>query len=384
MANSEVDGESAQDIYEAIADNEGGMAPLSVLNPTWVQAITVALGGDPTLPSNIPSPGTGASLYQQYCSSCHGALAGSAKTGATAAQIQNGINTVNEMTSLSFLTAAQVQDISDALSGGGGGGGGGGGTDGVALYDQYCAACHGSLANSDKSGASAALIQNGINNVGEMSSLSFLTSTQVQAISDALSGGGGGGGLPANHTDDKDGALHAPGKDTPYSSGCTACHGTTLQGDLGPSCFSCHDQKWNEDPPSGGGTGGGTGGTDGAALYAQYCEACHNSLSNSNQSGASASLIQNGINNVGEMSSLSFLSATQVQAIADALSGGTGGGSGGGSSGPPASHTDDKKGALHMPGKDTPFSSGCTACHGTTLQGDLGPSCFSCHDDKWN
>jgi len=188
--------------------------------------------------------------------------------------------------------------------------------------------------------------------------------------------------LPANHTDDKDGALHAPGKDTPYSSGCTACHGTTLQGDLGPSCFSCHDQKWNEDPPTGGGTGGGgTGGTDGAALYAQYCATCHNRLSNSNQSGASAALIQNGINNVGEMSSLNFLTVAQVQAISDAMNGVTGGG---GSSGPPASHTDNKDGALHMPGKDTPFRSGCTACHGATLRGDLGPSCFSCHDDKWN
>ena len=312
LSNSEVRGESAEEIYGAIADNEGGMAPLSVLNPTWVQAITVALGGDPTLPPTIPAPGTGSSLYQQYCSSCHGALASSSKAGATAVRIQNGIDTEPQMSSLSFLTSTQVQAIADAL-GGVTGGGGTGGTDGASLYQVNCETCHGGLANSEKAGALAGEIQNAINNdTGGMGVLSSLTPTEVQSIADALSGGtgggGGGGGLPANHTDDKDGALHGPGKDTPYSSGCTACHGTTLQGDLGPSCFSCHDQKWNEDPPAGGGGGGGL----------------------------------------------------------------------------PASHTDDKGGALHMPGKDTPYSSGCTACHGTTLQGDLGPSCFSCHDQKWD
>ena len=91
LANSEVKGESAQDIYDAIAENEGGMGPLSVLNPTWVQAITVALGGDPTLPPDMPAPGTGDALYQQYCSNCHGTLANSDKTGSTAGQIQGAI-----------------------------------------------------------------------------------------------------------------------------------------------------------------------------------------------------------------------------------------------------------------------------------------------------
>jgi mono/diheme cytochrome c family protein len=345
LSNSEVEGESAREIYQKINENEGGMGPLSVLNPIWIQAITVALGGDPTLPADIPAPGTGASLYQQYCSACHGPLASSAKVGATAAQIQNGINNVADMNSLNFLTTTQVQLIADALSGstggGGTGGGGAGGTDGLTLYTANCASCHGPLASSSKAGASASQIQNAINNdTGGMGVLSGLASTQVQAIADALSGGGGGGGaggggLPASHTDDKDGALHAPGKDTPYSSGCTACHGTTLLGDLGPSCFSCHDQKWSEDPPSSGTGGGGTGGTtDGATLYIANCSSCHGPLASSSQSGASASQIQNAINSDrGGMGVLSALTSTQIQAIADALSGSTGGGGGGGGTG---------------------------------------------------
>lgn len=47
-----------------------------------------------------------------------------------------------------------------------------------ALYNQYCAGCHGIA----KQGASAALIQTGINTISAMSSLSSLTAAQVAAI----------------------------------------------------------------------------------------------------------------------------------------------------------------------------------------------------------
>lgn len=51
---------------------------------------------------------------------------------------------------------------------------------------------------------------------------------------------------PADHTDEEDGVLHKPGKDTPFSNGCTDCHGSELTGSIAaPSCFTCHGEVWN-------------------------------------------------------------------------------------------------------------------------------------------
>jgi mono/diheme cytochrome c family protein len=62
-----------------------------------------------------------------------------------------------------------------------------GGLDGAQLYADNCQRCHGSLANSEKRGASAASIQDAIDgNKGSMGSLSSLTPEEVQAIADAL------------------------------------------------------------------------------------------------------------------------------------------------------------------------------------------------------
>lgn len=262
LANSEVKGESVAEIYKVIAENEGGMGPLSVLRPQWIQAIALALGGDTTLPTDIPASGTGASLYQQYCSNCHGALASSAKAGTTASQIQQAITSdTGGMAQFGFLTAQQIQDIADALSGGGTGGGGtGGGTDGASLYQTNCSSCHGSLSNSSQAGASVNQIQQAIaNDTGGMGVLNSLTSTQIQAIADALSGGGGTGG-------------------------------------------------------------GGTSGTDGASLYQTNCSSCHRDLGNSQVSGKSARSIRNAIaDDKGGMSSLGFLTNEQIDAIAAVL-----------------------------------------------------------------
>lgn len=49
--------------------------------------------------------------------------------------------------------------------------------------------------------------------------------------------------LPADHTVDKGGAKHAPNLFEPEQN-CTGCHGSSLQGGEGPSCYSCHGKKW--------------------------------------------------------------------------------------------------------------------------------------------
>ena len=60
-------------------------------------------------------------------------------------------------------------------------------TDGATLYANNCAACHGTLANSAKGGATLTRTQGAIaGNVGGMGYLSSLSTTQLQAIVAAL------------------------------------------------------------------------------------------------------------------------------------------------------------------------------------------------------
>jgi len=53
------------------------------------------------------------------------------------------------------------------------------------------------------------------------------------------------------HTDREDDAMHAPGKERPFTNGCTDCHGADLTGGLGQSCYNCHDEEWDNDSGSG-------------------------------------------------------------------------------------------------------------------------------------
>jgi len=63
-----------------------------------------------------PAPAVdGAALYAANCAGCHGALAASAKKGATAAQIQVRMFTTPYASRT--LTAAEVQAVADALAG---------------------------------------------------------------------------------------------------------------------------------------------------------------------------------------------------------------------------------------------------------------------------
>ena len=47
----------------------------------------------------------------------------------------------------------------------------------------------------------------------------------------------------------------------------------------------------------------------------------------------------------------------------------------------PAGHTENMSGVMHKPGKTDPLSN-CTMCHGQTLVGGAGPSCYMCHNNN--
>ena len=391
---SNINGTSVSAISAAI-NNIASMSNVSV-TATEIQAISdflIGSSGGSTGGGTSGGGGTvdGQALFTANCSACHGAT-GSGINDKTASGITTAMSNIGSMGNVS-VTATEIQAISVFLTGSTGGGtsGGGGTVDGQALFTANCSACHGAT-GSGINGTSVSAISAAISNIASMSNVS-VTATETQAISDFLTGssggssGGGSGGLPTNHTNAEDGVLHAPGNNYPYSNGCTACHGVSLQGGVGPSCFACHSKEWNESAPSGGGsTGGGTSGTTtgGQALFSTYCSACHGA-SGSNINGRTTNAISTAIANIGSMNSIS-LTTTEIQAIADYLSGSTGGGdsgSSGGTGGLPASHTNTEEGVPHAQGNDYPYTNGCTSCHGSTLRGAIGPSCYSCHGQEW-
>ncbi|MDH5517171.1 MAG: PKD domain-containing protein, partial [Gammaproteobacteria bacterium] len=342
------------------------MNSLSSLSAAQIQAIADYLAS--LTPPPPPTTIDGASLYASSCAACHGATSSSTKIGATALRINTGIVSVSAMNYLNTLTALEVQAIADYLA-----------TfaapppatDGATLYANSCSSCHGAGAATSKGGADVTRINSGIASVASMNYLSTtLSAADIQSIAGYLAQfapSGGTGSVP--HTDMKDGVGHAIDKDTPFSSGCTSCHGASLQGSIGPSCTTCHGQKWSESAPSGGGSGGtsvphtdmkdGVGhAIDKDTPFSSGCTSCH---------GAS---LQGSIGP----------SCTTCHGQKWNESAPSGGGSGGAS----VPHTDMKDGVGHAIDKDTPFSSGCTSCHGASLQGSIGPSCTTCHGQKWN
>ena len=241
---------------------------------------TVGSAVPPASTSPTPTPTVdGAALYTANCAGCHGALATSAKKGATAAQIQVRMYTTPY--AKSTLTTAEIQAIADALSA----------TppttttpppttttppptttvDGAALYTANCAGCHGPLATSAKKGATAAQIQ--VRMYTTPYAKSTLTAAEIQAIADAL-------------------LVTPPTTTTPPPTTTTPPPTTTT-------------------PPP-------TTTVDGAALYTANCAGCHGPLATSAKKGATAAQIQVRMYTTPYASRT--LTTAEIQAIADALS----------------------------------------------------------------
>ena len=247
LAETTKPGRTAAEIQTAI-NTVSAMQSLSSLTPEEIQAIAAVLPTPQTGDSGSPIDGT--TLYVTDCSSCHGPLATSTKAGATADQIQNAINNnIGGMGALSSLSADQIQAIASVLPPAPTTGSGSTGTtqpaapDGATLYADNCAACHGALASSAKAGATADQIQNAISTVGAMSSLSSLTSADIQAIADALatSSSSGSGTATGGDTTPACGSCHGlppDGSTDPNVAGAHAAHQTLA--DVGTNCDVCH------------------------------------------------------------------------------------------------------------------------------------------------
>lgn len=61
--------------------------------------------------------------------------------------------------------------------------------------------------------------------------------------SGAAGSAGTAGSGPADHTESMSGVMHKPGKEDPLAN-CTACHGADLTGGASaPSCYDCHNSQ---------------------------------------------------------------------------------------------------------------------------------------------
>ncbi|WP_455208507.1 hypothetical protein [Kaarinaea lacus] len=293
--------------------------------------------------------------YTNWCTACHGAaLEGDVNSGAPSCTTCHGqVWTETAPPSGGGSTSTPPSNHTDSQNGFLHAPGK------LTPYSSWCTACHGTDLGGDINlGAPSCTACHG----------------QVWTQTTPPSSGGRTSNAPSNHTDNVIGFLHAPGKETPYSSWCTACHGADLTGDLGPSCTACHTQVWTETtPPSSGGrtSNAPSNHTDNVSgflhaagkdtPYTNWCTVCH------------------GADLTGDVGPSCTACHAQVWTE-------TAPPSGGGGSNPPSNHTDDVNGFLHGVGKDAPYSSWCTACHGDTLQGnvDLGaPSCTACHGQVW-
>ncbi|WP_246545666.1 c-type cytochrome [Pelotalea chapellei] len=340
-------------------------------------------------PAQVPvTPAAGNALYTSKCAGCHGSFASSNLKGRAVVANAEGAITANlgGMGILSGMSTADLQSIMDALNSSPVQPApapqppvtGGTTPDGAALYAANCAACHGSLASSKKTGITVVRLQNAISgNVGGMGSLSFAPA-DLQAIVAVLNPvGSTPAPVPApvptptptptptpvptpTPTPVVDGANE-------YASSCAGCHSPLATSNKKGITAARLDSAIN-------GNVGGMGflsslttavkeaivavlgltpaptpapvptpvpvpvptptpvpvpvptptpvpspTPDGAALYSANCAGCHGALSSSNKKGITIARLQNAISgNIGSMGSIS-LTVTEVQAIVTAL-----------------------------------------------------------------
>ena len=153
------------------------------------EAIIRELSETPPLESSRAPDGI--SLYKVHCESCHGDLTASTKRNRSASQIKLAITAVEAMKGLAGLDDGELDAIASALK-----------KEepkgepppeatpqketGQSLYASHCAACHGSLASSQKLGATQMAITSAIQSVASMQTLRFLTTDQVGLIAASL------------------------------------------------------------------------------------------------------------------------------------------------------------------------------------------------------
>ncbi len=322
LASSFKGGASVARINAGITNNPTQMGALGL----GANDITLIAGALAAIAPPVTLDGPG--LYAANCSNCHGALASSAKGGASVLRINTGItNNPGPMGGFATsLTAAQIDLIAGALAA----------VapppvalDGPGLYAANCAGCHGTLATSAKGGADTVRISAGItaNTVQMGGFATSLTPAQITLIANAL----------ATVTPPPV-ALDGPGL---YAANCAGCHNALASSTKGGATAARINAGITANTVQMGGLAtsltaaqinliaGALAGIappvvalDGAGLYAANCAACHNPLATSTKRGPSMTVarIQAGIvANAGMAGFATNLTTAQITLISDAL-----------------------------------------------------------------
>lgn len=188
------------------------------------------------------------------------------------------------------------------------------GLSGADMYAARCESCHGKITETSIiRGATSTMMEFAIkSNFGGMKQLSGISSNDLQSISAAIATSG----LASESSSGTSSTPYIPSSRVYTSSGAAqAAQAQSVPEKSLPAMAPVAPSA-----PTVPATAAAAG--SGASLYASYCSGCHGAAAISSKKGAGASRIQAAIKgNAGGMGSLSSLSATDLQAIADALGG---------------------------------------------------------------